>query len=650
MIENIYDKKAVSLYQPSPAETDLIKCIKKDYTKGYEILHRNWVELNNRSIIDDQDRGRRTFNAFVDETIEDPATAWQWRGTRSKARNQAVAMHAHLTAGYIIPMYMAQNDDDEEDVAFSEIMRDVVEWMINNSEYKTSFIKAAMGMLVNPVTYLGAEWNEVYQKIKQYTDDGKVVTHEILDEVLSGFSAPVYDASEILIANAYEQNIQKQRFVIKRRYIEYAEAEAKYHQHPNWQFVQPGIKAIFSEDDGAFYDVKDDNHEGLVEEVIWMSRRNDLEVPIINSIYMGDDNIEANPIKHRDNRGAPKYNIVPFGYQRVNEHFFYFKSLMAAQYWDNMLLDAQYQIGMNRAFLDANMPVAISGTDQVDSDVIFPSSVVAFEDPQTKVTPLLPQANLSGIFTAMDKVENSMEEASVSSVTSGQLPQASQKATSVAIAQRNAETMIKGVGKNLAEAITQYGDLMKDIAINHLVTPQVDEILGDNARLKYRTMTLQEKVIDGKEVSKVIRFDEALLGAEMTKKQKQRESLKLLENVEYPHNKKHLYVVNPMLFSRFRYLTRVEPERMFPENEEFKQAIMSQIYAQFASNPYISLETLTRKTLYPFFRSETEDLMKQEEDMMQAGAPPTGGPPQQTAFGQQAQNTATGMALPGVGA
>lgn len=648
MIDKIYSKEAVSLYQPSPEETEMIRCIKKDYTQGYEILFRSWVELNNRSIIDDQDRGRRTFNAFVDESIEDPTTAWQWRGTRSKARNQAIAMHAHLTAGYIVPMFMAQNDDDEEDVQFSEVMRDVVEWMVNNSEYKVSFIKAAMGMLVNPVTYLGAEWNEVYQKIKSYNEEGKVVTEEIMDEVLSGFSAPVYDASEVLISNAYEQNIQKQRFVIKRRYIEYSEAEAKYHNHPNWQFVQPGIKAIFSEDDGAFYDVKDDNHDGLVEELIYLNRRDDTEVPILNSIYFGDEDVDANPIKHRDNRNAPKYNVIPFGYQRVNEHFFYFKSLMNAQYWDNMLLDAQYQIGMNRAFLDANMPVAISGTDTVDSDVIFPSSVIAFEDPQTKVTPLLPQANLSGIFTAMDKVEGSMEEASISSVSSGQLPQASQKATSVAIAQRNAETMIKGVGKNLAEAVSQYGDLMKDIAISHLVVPQVDEIVGDNARLKYRTLTLQEKVVDGKEVSKVIRFDEALLGKEMTKKERQRRSLELLEEVDYPNNKKHLYLVNPQLFSRFRYLTRVEPERMFPENEEFKQAIMSQLYAQFASNPFVSLETLTRKTLYPFFRSETEDLMKQDQGMQAAGGQPPGGAPE-TTFGQQAQNTATNMAFPGVG-
>lgn len=648
MIGEVYENSPVSLYQPSKDVADFSSFVKRDYAQGNDILTRPWIELNNRSVVDDQDRGKRTFNAFVDEDIEDPATAWQWRGTRSKARNQAIAMHAQLTAGYIIPMFLAQNDDDEEDADFSEMMRDSVEWMVNNSQYKESFLQAAMGMLVNPVTYMGAEYVEVFQKIKERAADGTITQTEVLDEILSGFSAPVYGAEEVLISNAYEQNIQKMRFVIKRRYIEWQEAQAKYELHDNWQFVQPGIKALYNEDNGAFYDIKDEDHPHLVEEVTYMSRRDDTEVCFLNGIYMGEENVEANPMRHRDNRNAPKYNVVPFGYQRINEHFFYYKSLMAAQYWDNQLLDAQYQIGMNRAFLDANMPIAISGTDKIDSDVIFPSSVIAFEDPNTKAMPLLPQANLAGIFTAMDRVESSMEEGSLSSVSSGQLPQASQKATSVAIAQKNAETMLKGVGKNLAISVVQYGDLMKDIVINHIVVPQVEELSSGEQRMKYRTLMLNNKVIDGKEMSKVIRFEESFLGRKYTKKDKTQIAMGLLEEIGYPNNKKHLYLVNPALFSRFRYLTKVEPERMFPENEEFMQAMMSQVYAQFATNPYVELEALTRDTLYTFFRSKTDRLMKKPDESAQA----TGGgmeKPGQTTFGQQAQNKATDTALPGVG-
>lgn len=634
MIENIGRKKTASAYQPTADVAEVTSIVRNDYQTGQNILTKSWVELNNRSVLQDRDRGLKTFNAFVDESIEDPATAWQWRGRRSKARNKAIQMHAYMTSSYIIPSFIAQNEDDEEDIDFSDAMQDVVEWMIYNSSYRESFLKVSMGMLVNPVTYMGAEYIEVFQTIKEKSEEG-YEKKEILDEVLSGFNAPVYSADQILISNAYEQNIQRQRVIIKRRYIDYSEAQAKYGKHSNFEYVTPGIKAIMGED-GMFYDVKDDDHPHLVEEVIWLNRRDDSEIPFVNGIYMGEDGVDNNPIRHRDNKGAPKYNVVPFGYQRINEHFFYFKSLMNAQYWDDQLLDEQYRLGMNRAFLDTNMPVAVTGVDNPDiSNLVFPSAVAAFSNPDAKVTPLLPQANLGNLFNAMQITENSMEESSLSATAGGQLPESGTLATAITVAQKNAETILKGVGSNLAISITQFGNLMADIAIQHITAPQVEEILGGEVRLKYKTLTLNEKVVDGKQMSKILRFDESLLGREMDEDEINERSLELLKETGYPKQTKSIYLINPLLFSRLKYLSRVEPAKMFPQSEEYRQAILTQLYAQFVQNPYISLEALTRKTLYAFFKGETEEIMKDEEEIQREAQAP------QTVMGQQAVNGAT---------
>jgi len=479
-------------------------------------------------------------------------------------------------------------------------MRDMAEWTIENSEYKSSFLMTTMGMLVNPVTYMGAEYAEIYQTIKEKTDLG-YAKKEILDEVLSGFKAPVYSADQILISNAFEQNIQKHKTLIKRKYIEFGEAEAKYGQHENWVFVQPGIKSVYSEDDGVFYDIKDDDHPYLVEEAIYMNRREDCEVPFVGGIYMGDSNIEGNPMRHRDNKNAPKYNVTPFGYQRVNEHFFFYKSLMNAQYWDNQLLDAQYEMGMNRIFLDTNMPLAVSGADKIDGDIIFPSSITAFADKDTKVTAVMPQANINGIFAGMNAVEKSMEESSVSTETGGQVGNTDTKATALVIAQQNAKIMLQGVGKTLAESIVQYGDLIKDIIINHMTIPQVMEIAGSGkTKLKYRTFIVNKKNVGNRQVSKTLKFDETLLGAEMSEEKKNNEEMMMLEKIDYPNNKNHIYRINPEIFARYKYLTKCEPERMFPQNEEFMQAILSQLYTQLRSDPLIKSETLVRKVLYSY--------------------------------------------------
>jgi hypothetical protein len=179
---------------------------------------------------------------------------------------------------------------------------------------------------------------------------------------------------------------------------------------------------------------------------------------------------------------------------------------------------------------------------------------------------------------------------------------------------------------------------MADIAIQHITAPQVDEITAGEVRLKYRTLTVNDKVVDGKQMSKVLRFDESLLGRDMSEEEKNERALELLKETGYPKQTKSIYLINPLLFSRLKYLSKVEPAKMFPQSEEYRQAVLSQIYAQFVQNPYISLEALTRKTLYAFFKGETEEIMKDQDQLKEeqeaAQAP-------QTVMGQQAVNSAT---------
>ena len=611
MISSPYAEKRASAYQVSPDVAEFTSIVQKDYARGDEILNKPSTELNNRSVIDDMNRGQRMFNAFVDEDIEDPAEAWKWRGTRSMARNKGIGMHAQLTAAMLIPGFSAQNEQDEIDRDFSNVMRDIVEWMTlpQNSDYQSSFVSLVIGMIESPVVYLGAEYREVMQKIKERTEQG-YTTKEVLDEVLSGYKAPVFSADQILISNAYERNIQKHRFIVKRRYIEYGEAEALYSEHENWVFVQPGIKSIYA-DEGLFYDVKDDDHPQLVAEEIYLNRRDDTEVCFLNGIYMGASNVDANPIRHRDNRGTPKYNVIPFGYHRIGQHYFYYKSMMNAVGWDNLLYDAMSEVIMNNAILEQDPPTAVSGSDKVDTDINFPGAVVAFADKDTRAQAIFPPKNFAVGFQALMATKDSIDDATLSDTQMGQLPQAEQKAYTVAQAQANAKKMLAGTAKSLAESVTAYGPLMADIALNHLTVPQIDEITGGGTRMKYRKFILEKQMMDGKEVSKEILFDEALIGKELSKKEVEGRSLKLLTEIGYPDHKKHVFVVNPHLFSKLRYLCRIDPEEMFPKSAETMQAMLVSLYQLLAADPYIEAEPLRRELLNSYFRGRADDFMKE---------------------------------------
>src|SRR3990167_7258349 len=154
--------------------------VKKDYATGHSILNRSWNELNESSIIEDMNRGRRMFNAFVDESFENPSDAWRVRTTRSMARNKGIAMHANLTAGYMLTSFQAQNDDDEIDRGVSEFMTDIVGWMAQdeNSNYKEDFLSLVFAMETDPVVYLGAEYQKVMQEIKIKGESGKYTKKE----------------------------------------------------------------------------------------------------------------------------------------------------------------------------------------------------------------------------------------------------------------------------------------------------------------------------------------------------------------------------------------------------------------------------------------------------------------------------------------
>lgn len=628
MIGEISTSSRLSQYQPPTPVADFTGYVQKDYAQGQEILERGWVELNDRSIIEDENRGQMMFEAFVDTSVEDPDEAWKWRGTRSMARNKGIAMHANLTAAFLLPLFVAQNDADEIDRDMSEVMRDIIEWMASptNSNYQSSFLQIVFGMIKNPVTYMGAEYCEIMQTIRIRAQDGGYTTKEILDEVLSGFQAPILSSTQVLITNAFQRNIQKQRRIIKRRYAETQELEAKYGQHPNWVFVQEGLRSVYNAEDGLFYDIRDEEHPHLVAEEIALSRRDDSEVPFIGGIYMGDEDVYNNPILHRDNRNAPKYNVVPFVYNRIGEHFFYGKSMMNAVGWDNTLYDAMSEVVMNNALLEQDPPSVSSGGEKVDSDINFPGAIVASEDPNFKMQRIFPPKDFVAGFKALDETKRSMDEGTLSDTQMGQLPDASQKAYTVAQAAAASKKIILGVGKSLGESVAMYGDLMKDIAINNITAPQVEELVGGAMKLKYKSFMLDNKSSGNKNVSKHVIFDESLIGAEMTADEIEQGHLKLLEESGYPNEKQALLRVNPERFAAFKYYCKVDVEEMFARNAEYWQPVLLNLKQALAQDPYTDQEGLTRKLMYSYFRSEGDSLVKKPGMAMPGEIPqPAGG-------------------------
>ena len=600
-----------SLYQPDEKVSELTQYAKQVYDQGHRVLNQSYPELNDRSIIEDERIGKKIWNAYVDESTPDPFEAWKWQGTRSEARKRGVAMHAQLTAGFLFAGISAQDEDDKEDRAAGDFMRGLVEWMAENSDYTSSFIQVTMGMLMNPISYLGAEYAEVMQKVREKVNNGWKVS-EVLDEEFSGFRAPVYGSTDIMVTNPYLSpfNFQRQTCVIKNRYLDYSDAKKKYGNHPNFEYVQRGLISVFNEIDGLFYDVKDDENPNLVKETICSWRGDDLEIPYLNGVYMGNENTEWNPMKHRDLKNNPKYNVTPFGYGLISEHFFAYKSLMNTLQWEDSFYDEFSRNVLNKELLDLIPPTVSVGDEEgvVKTSTIFPGAHVTAKSKDFDIRSILPPSS-GNRYAALSEVKKSMEDLSISDVQSGQLPEASQKATAIIQSTLASKTLLRGVGRTMGQSIVAYTRLMVDIAVRYLSIVQVQEITGGMLKDRYRQFMLPNRISKGKRIGKVLRFNGDFVGKEMGEKEKKMYEIGLSEETGYPDSKSEIIEMNPEMAARMKYLISFDPEEMFSQNQQQMQVMLQNMYAQLRADPLIDPEALLREYMYAFFRSKGDDFI-----------------------------------------
>ena len=273
--KDIYDQP-VSVFNPSQEVKDLTHQVKKAYQIGDEIMNRPFQEFNGLSLTQRMNEDQKTWLNNQPEPSQDPEDDWRWRGIRPITRNKIISTGAHLTAQLIYPNIFAQNEQDEEDREAAYVMKELVEYNIQRSEYETVFLYGVISALVNPITYFKVEYVESEQEV---LEDGKRI--KVRDDVFSGFQYSLIPPDEILIANPYCFEIQKQSFLIHKQRISYDEAEGLFGEHENWKHIRPGIICFYG-DDSLFYDVNDTVSQTLVEKVTYYNRRKDCQVVFVN--------------------------------------------------------------------------------------------------------------------------------------------------------------------------------------------------------------------------------------------------------------------------------------------------------------------------------------------------------------------------------
>lgn len=616
---------AVSSYNPSKEVKTITDRVKQDYQVGYEILHRKFTEFNDMTLLERMDTDQKAFNTYIEPPSQDPEESWRYFGSRPLTRNKIISIAAHIIAVELFPQIFAQNEADEEDKMSSNVMRDLIEYEIRKSDYDIDFLFSVIAMLVNPVVYLNVEFAEVLQKIKYKNEKGNISTRMVLDELFSGLQINIIPGDEMLISNAYQFNIQKQRFLIHKRFMEYSDAERINGEHENWKYVQQGIKALYNSDDGRFYDSYDEELSTLCEVVTYYNRGEDMEITFINGIYFGDADVNANLMKHRrlilQNGEIVTIPVYPFckgGHEPIDEkRFFFYKSGVFKLVEDQALLDVMWRMVVDGTFLQIMPPLASHGGEKVNASIIFPGRVTPFGE-NSKVTPLQ-AGNPNAGYNAIAQLEKSMSESSQDAFRQGVSNEGTQTAYEISKLEQNAKIQLGIMGTMVGRLVRDLGELMVDEIIMHETVGQVEEITGGETQMKYRTFLLPNKTEGGKTVTKKIVFDGTIIGKKFSDKELKQKQYEILEQEGGIDSDTRIVRVNPERFARNKYTIMVSPDILKPLSDAFQRAFNLEAYQIGRQDPYINQEAWTRDFLVGTVAKGKEDkYMKKMEGMLPA--------------------------------
>ncbi len=617
--EDIKTKKLdVSAYAPTDEEREVRSMIIRQFALGYQTMYYPRREFNDLSVIGRMTVDQMSFNTYQPNNGEAPEgdliNGWRSNAIRPIVRNKCISIAAHATAQLIFPKIFAYNQQSDYQKASAEVMEDLMEWSAEQSRYTDTSMNAVISALFNPASMTYTEYGEVYRTVKKEQDKkGRWIPEKMLDEDLSGFKDTPVPCDELYIENFYENDIQKQGWLIWRRVIGYDLASTKYGDRPNWKYVKPGVQVVFNDANQSFYNVYDPNmRTESVEEVIYWNKKMDLKLVMVNAVLMSDFD---NPNPRQDKL----YPFIKFGYENMDEgKCFYYKSLAFKMQSDANIVNTLYPMIVDGTYLNIFNPMVNYGSETIGSDVIVPGGVTTLADPNSKLETLPVAQNIKAGMDTLMKVEESVSESSEQPTLQGDNAQTGTTAYEISRMEQNANTVLGLFIKMIAQYVRQYGRLRVGDIIQHLTILDVDKIT-DDAPLVYKAFLVKGK---GKQEQKKIEFTDKVPEEPVTGKQSLDNSYKVLK--EQNKTGMELYKVNPTLFRDLCYQVVVSPDVLHPRSEDLERAMKLELYDRAIQNPSANQELVFKDFLLGAYKDikKPDDYVQQQ----QAAQTPMPGP------------------------
>jgi len=572
------NKLAVSSYNPPEEIKKLFAQVQTDYATAWRLQHRTFDEFDGMSLLDRARLDQQTFGAFVGATQETATKSWRWKGRKNTARNKVIGILAHLISGMLYPYCYAYNEENEEDETSAKVMRIQVEDALKKADYEMKFLYMVTSALVNPAVHVEVEYVEAIQRIKEKLKDGTYKVTEAVDILLSGIGLNIIPIDQILCADFYTNDVQRQPYMVRVRRISYDEARSiyagKYFDDgvDRFNYVQAGMTRIIlaGQENQTLYDIEwTEADKNYVQEITIQYRPEDLEATFVSGVFFGEykDCYNSNPFKHRrmsligdEWKMIPVYPYAKTGFEPLDPagRFYYYKSACFKEFWDDASINRAYQLAQDGMFLDVIKPTFLTGVAKVDQAVMVPGATIALPmGADVKPYQLSPN-----IYAALEILRTNKEDISESTQDSlqGGVAQKGVTATASLKAEQNAQVILGVFSTMIADVVRQIGELVVDCIKQHETIGQIDATVPEALAMKYKTYLVRTKE-DGRDITNKIEFDSSLVGMELTKEKANDMEWDMYEKTGGDGKQIH-FKVNPYKYARTNFSIYIDPSQI----------------------------------------------------------------------------------------
>jgi hypothetical protein len=631
-------KLSESSYNPPEEIKKLFAQVQTDYSTAWRLQHRPFDEFDGVSLLDRARLDQQTFGAYVGAFVEPVSKQWRWKGRKNTARNKVIGILAHLISGMLFPYCYAYNEENEEDETSARVMRILIEDHLKKADYEMKFLYMVTSALVNPAVHVEIEYVEAMQRIKEKMASGKYKVTEAVDMFLSGVGMNLIPIDQVLPADFFTNDVQRQPFMVRVRRIAYDEARAIYagkffdDGKDRFDYVQAGMTRIFlaGQEHQTLYDIEwTEADRNYVQEITVMYRPEDLEVTFVGGVFMGnyEDCYNSNPFKHRrmslignEWKTIPIYNIAKTGFEPLDPvgRFYYYKSACFKEFWDDASINRAYQLAQDGMFLDVIKPIFLSGVAKVDQTVMVPGATIGLPT-GASVTPYSLSPNLTAALEILRTNKEDISESTQDSQQNG-VAKSGITATASIKAEQNAQVILGVFSTMIADLLRQVGELVMDCIIQHETVGQLDATVPESLVMKYRTILAKSKD-GGKDVTNKIEFDSNLLGMKLTKEQADDMEWDMWKKAGGAGSKQVHYKVNPYKFARTSFSVYIDPSQIMSRSLGTDQLRKERAFNMLLDprvSPYINIpEVVDEFVLKEFGGADPEKFKKSPEQMQQ---------------------------------